>query len=161
MAEFLIRAYRSQDAAWVQAAHAQHYRAVDGFDDSFGTLVESILRDFDAEHDPRYEAGWIAVDAAGAPVACIFCVKLDDQTAKLRMFLVTEVARGSGLGYRMLQTCMGFARDQGYAGMRLWTHESHGAACALYQRNGWQLVLSTPVHAFGQDLVEQEWQIRF
>lgn len=161
MTEFRIRAYRPDDAAWVQAAHAQHYRAVDGFDDSFGVLVASILREFNAGHDPARETGWIAVDNAGAPVACIFCVKLDDATAKLRMFLVTKAARGTGLGYRLLQTCMGFARDHGYTGMRLWTHESHRAACALYQRNGWQLVQSTPVRSFGQDLVEQEWEIRF
>ena len=161
MTEFQIRAYTPDDAAWVGAAHARHYREVDGFDDSFGVLVDSILRDFDAGHDPERETGRIAVDYTGAPVACIFCVKLTEQTAKLRLFLVTQAARGSGLGYRMLQTCMGFARDQGYAGMTLWTHESHAAACALYRRNGWQLVNSTPVHSFGQDLVEQEWQIRF
>ncbi|MCR8826296.1 GNAT family N-acetyltransferase [Pseudosulfitobacter koreensis] len=161
MTEFSIRSYTSRDAPWVLAAHARHYREVDGFDESFATLVETILRDFDAGHDPEREAGWIAVDGAGAPVACMFCVALDADTAKLRMFLVTDAARGRGLGYRLLQTCMGFARERGYKGMRLWTHESHVAACALYRRNGWSLVSCRSVRSFGQALVEQEWQIRF
>lgn len=161
MADFQIRAYTPHDAAWVHRAHARHYRDVDGFDDSFGKLVASILRDFDAGHDPAREAGWIAMDDTGAPVGCIFCVALNRETAKLRMFLVTDAARGSGVGFRLLQTCMGFARETGYAGMALWTHESHKAACALYRRNGWQLVHSKPVRAFGQDLVEQEWNFRF
>jgi len=161
MTEFQIRSYTPRDAAWVQAAHARHYWSVDGFDDTFGALVESILSDFDTDHDPAREAGWIAVDDAANPVACIFCVALDTQTAKLRMFLVTEAARGCGLGFRLLQTCIGFAQAKGYKGMRLWTHESHVAACALYRRNGWRLVHSKPVHSFGQDLVEQEWEIHF
>ncbi len=161
MTEFSIRSYTPRDAPWVLAAHARHYGEVDGFDDSFGVLVNTILRDFDAGHDPQRERGWIAVDDAGAPVACMFCVALNADTAKLRMFLVTEAARGRGLGFRLLQTCMGFARAQGYKGMALWTHESHVAACALYRRNGWQLVQSRPVRSFGQELIEQEWQIRF
>ncbi|UOA27927.1 GNAT family N-acetyltransferase [Pseudosulfitobacter sp. DSM 107133] len=161
MTDFQIRAYTPDDAAWVHTAHARHYRDVDGFDDSFGVLVASILRDFDAGHDPARAAGWIAMDDRGAPAGCIFCMALNDETAKLRMFLVTQAARGSGVGFRLLQTCMDFARDKGYTGMALWTHESHKAACALYRRNGWQLVHCKPVRAFGQDLVEQEWKIRF
>ena len=96
----------------------------------------------------------------GKPLGSIFCVRLDDQTAKLRLFFTAPEARGLGLGKRLLDACMGFARDRGYTRMELWTHESHEAACALYSRAGWVCTSSKPVHSFGVDLVEQAWEVK-
>ena len=158
MTDVTIRPFEPSDAPWVIAAHGAHYAAHDGFDASFQTLVAEITAEFVAHHDPAFERGWIA-ERGGAPLGCIFCVRLDDCTAKLRMFLVQDAVRGTGLGLRLLNTCMAFAKSSGYAQMQLWTHESHRAACALYRRNGWELRSSRPVHAFGCDLVAQNWRI--
>ena len=154
----LFRPFTPADAAWLAERHGTLYAQAEGFDDSFATLVAGILADFIADHDPAREAGWI-VEADGQRVGSIFCVRLDDRTAKLRLFLLEPAMRGQGLGQRMLAHCMGFARDAGYARMELWTHESHKAACALYAANGWRLAASKPVHNFGVDLVEQSWKI--
>jgi len=89
----------------------------------------------------------------------IFCVAGGNQTAKLRLFLLTPEARGQRLGKQLLTTCMGFAKTAGYNDMVLWTHESHRAACALYTRFGWELTVSKPVHSFGVDLIEQSWRV--
>ncbi|MBB95367.1 MAG: GNAT family N-acetyltransferase [Rhodobacteraceae bacterium] len=153
-----VREFRAEDAPWLVDRHQALYAQDEGFDDSFGPLVAGILADFVAEHDPVRERGWIA-EAGGQRLGSIFCVRVDDQVAKLRLFLLVPEARGRGLGRRLLSTCMGFARDAGYSEMRLWTHESHRAACALYRAAGWELVDSTPVHSFGVDLVEQSWQV--
>ena len=155
-----IREFRPDDTDWLVRQHGTHYARDEGFDDSFGPLVASSLADFNANHDPAWERGWIA-ERNGARLGSIFCVKLDDTTAKLRLFLLTPEARGHGLGRELLQTCMGFAQSKGYSGMQLWTHESHRAACALYASAGWQLTTSEPVHSFGCDLIEQTWIYRF
>ena len=84
-------------------------------------------------------------------------MRLDDETAKLRLFLLEPEARGVGLGRRLLATCTGFARAAGYRRMTLWTHESHRAACRLYAADGFTCVESRPVRSFGHDLVEQVW----
>ena len=138
--------------------HQRLYARDEGFDDTFGPLVREILEDFAAAHDPIRERGWIA-ERAGQRLGSIFCVALSDTIAKLRLFLLVPEARGLGLGKRLLTTCMGFARDQGFAKMQLWTHESHKAACALYAQNGWTLEASKPVRSFGVDLVEQNWSV--
>ena len=156
----VIRPFRPEDAAWLVERHGTLYARDEGFDDTFAPLVASILDGFVADHDPTCEAGWIA-EAGGARLGSIFCVRLDQHTAKLRLFLLVPEARGQGLGQRLLETCMTYARDRDYRGMQLWTHESHRAACALYARNGWRLVASRPVHSFGRDLVEQSWEIAF
>ncbi|AAV95047.1 GNAT family N-acetyltransferase [Ruegeria pomeroyi] len=154
----VLRLFRPDDAPWLVEQHGVHYARAEGFDDSFGPLVARILDDFIADHDPDRERGWIA-EADGQRLGSIFCVRLDETTAKLRLFLLVPEARGRGLGRRLLDTCMGFARDKGYTQMQLWTHESHRAACALYAATGWQLTDSKPVHSFGVDLVEQSWKI--
>jgi GNAT superfamily N-acetyltransferase len=156
----VIRPFRREDAAWLVERHGTLYARAEGFDATFAPLVAGILDSFAADHDPTCEAGWIA-ETGGARLGSIFCVRLDQQTAKLRLFLLVPEARGQGLGQRLLETCMTYARNRGYRGMQLWTHESHRAACALYARNGWQLVASRPVHSFGRDLVEQSWEIAF
>ena len=153
-----LRPFRPEDAPWLVERHGTLYAQDEGFDDSFAPLVAGILDDFIANHDPDREQGWIA-EADGQRLGSIFCVRLDETTAKLRLFLLVPEARGRGLGRRLIDTCMGFARSKGYVQMQLWTHESHRAACALYAATGWQLVDSKPVHSFGVDLVEQSWKI--
>ena len=158
MRDAVFRLFTPSDAPWLAARHGAIYAEYDGFDETFGPLVAGILADFIADHDPTREAGWIA-EVEGRPMGSIFCVQLDDQTAKLRLFLLEPQMRGQGLGQRMLTHCMDFARAAGYRRMELWTHESHKAACALYAANGWRLTASKPVHSFGRDLVEQSWKI--
>ncbi|WP_249200712.1 GNAT family N-acetyltransferase [Thetidibacter halocola] len=153
-----IRHLAPGDIDWLVEQHGTHYAREEGFDPSFGALVHDILLAFDADHDPTCERAFIAWDG-GQRLGSIFCVRLDDETAKLRLFFLTPEARGKGLGKRLLAECMGFARDAGYRRMTLWTHESHRAACVLYASAGWRLVRSKPVHNFGVDLIEQEWDI--
>lgn len=155
-----IREFTAEDRDWLVDQHGLLYAQTEGFDASFGVLVGDILDDFIADHDGMAERGWIA-EEDGQRLGSVFCVRLSETTAKLRLFLLVPEARGKGLGKRMLATCMGFAQDCGYEGMQLWTHESHAAACALYKAAGWDLVSAKPAHSFGQDLVEQSWCYRF
>ncbi|MDQ2093537.1 GNAT family N-acetyltransferase [Rhodalgimonas zhirmunskyi] len=158
MSEVILRQFKSDDAAWLIERHGTLYARDEGFDHTFGPLVAEILDNYIRDHDPGCERGWIA-QQDGQRLGSIFCVRAADDTAKLRLFLLTPEARGKGLGRRMLTTCMDYARAQGYRRMHLWTHESHRAACALYAAHGWQLVSSTQVHSFGVDLIEQAWEI--
>jgi GNAT superfamily N-acetyltransferase len=148
---------RPGDAGWLIMRHAELYAADEGFDATFEPLVARILADFLEGHDPTCERGWIA-RAGDARLGSIFCVKgVAPGSAKLRLFLLEPEARGLGLGRRLLEACLGFARDAGYQRMTLWTHESHRAACALYQKAGFACIRSEPVRSFGVDLVEQTW----
>ncbi|MFT6675917.1 MAG: GNAT superfamily N-acetyltransferase [Sulfitobacter sp.] len=160
MDDIEIRRFTAQDRDWLLDQHRVHYAREEGFDDSFGTLVAQILDDFLASHDPKRESGWIAWRGA-ARLGSVFCVGLTPSTAKLRLFLLVPEARGSGLGRRLLDTCMDFARDCGYRDMHLWTHESHRAAGALYAKTGWTLTQTKPVESFGKPNVEQTWWIKF
>ena len=158
MSEVEIRRFSPEDRDWVVAAHGDHYAREEGFDASFGVLVGEIVDGFVTDHDPSAEAGWIVwrgVERLGG----IFCVRLNKHAAKLRLFWLTDGARGQGLGKRLLATCMEFAKDRGFSAIQLWTHEEHAAAGALYAKTGWTLMRSEPAVSFGQRLVEQHWRI--
>jgi len=158
MTDVTLRHFGRQDADWLVEAHGRLYLAEEGYDDSFRQLVVRIVEDFLADHDPAFERGWVA-ERGGEPLGTIFCVREGERTAKLRLFLVVLEARGLGLGKALLAECLGFARAKGYETMRLWTHESHRAACALYAANGFRLVSSEPAHSFGVDVIDQIWEL--
>lgn len=160
MTNVILRSFRAGDVDWLTDAHQTLYTRDEGFDASFGPLVRDILEGFVQSQDPVCEQGWIA-EAESQPLGSIFCVRGDETTARLRLFLVLPEARGRGIGQHLLNTCMGFAQDAGYRGMTLWTHESHKAACAQYRKAGWRIAASKPVRSFGVDLVEQSWAIEF
>ncbi|MBF9034674.1 GNAT family N-acetyltransferase [Rhodobacterales bacterium HKCCE2091] len=145
------------DAGWLIERHGTLYARDEGFDESFEALVAGILADFIQTRDPARERAWIAWDGPRR-LGSVFCVEgRAPDIAKLRLFLLDPAARGMGLGQRLLELCLGFARDTGYRRLELWTHESHRAACALYAKNGFELTDSRPAHSFGVDVIEQEW----
>ncbi|MFN3146212.1 MAG: GNAT family N-acetyltransferase [Paracoccaceae bacterium] len=146
------------DAGWIVMRHAELYAADEGFDATFEPLVAQILVDFLRDRNPEVDRAWIAW-AGERRLGSIFCVRVDDATAKLRLFLVEPEARGTGLGKRLLAACIDHARACGFARLVLWTHESHRAACALYAARGFVLTGARPVRSFGVDLVEQSWEL--
>lgn len=154
--DVVLRELGHDDGGWLVDRHAALYATEEGFDATFRVLVADIVAGYLRGHDAARERGWIAWHAS-RQVGSILCVAETVQTAKLRLFLVEPEARGTGLAQRMLDECLTFARGAGYRDMRLWTHESHRAACRLYARNGFVAIDSRPARAFGQDVVDQIW----
>ncbi len=157
-ASVTLRDIEIGDAGWLIQQHAERYAEDEGFDASFEPLVAEILAGFLRNHDPATERAFIAA-AGPTRLGSVLCVQSGEPgIAKLRLLYLAPEARGLGLGQTLLDACLGFARDAGYRTMRLWTHESHHAACALYAKNGFTCTASKPVHSFGVDLVEQTWE---
>jgi GNAT superfamily N-acetyltransferase len=139
-------------------AHGEIYAAEFGWDRSFEALVVRIVADYAAGHDPSREAAWIA-EAGERRAGCVFCVAVDQSTAQLRILLVDPKARRHGLGGRLVDECVAFARDAGYARMRLWTNHPLMAARRIYLARGFTLVSEQPHHSFGVDLTGQVYEL--
>jgi DNA-binding MarR family transcriptional regulator/GNAT superfamily N-acetyltransferase len=157
-ASVVLRALVPGDLGWVVQRHGALYAEQYGWDQSFEVLVARIVADFGASHDPARESAWIA-EVDGAPVGCIFCVRKDDTAAQLRLLLVEPSARGHGVGSRLVEECLRFARRTGYREVVLWTNDVLAEARRIYERAGFQLASANPHHAFGKDLVEQDWRL--
>jgi DNA-binding MarR family transcriptional regulator/N-acetylglutamate synthase-like GNAT family acetyltransferase len=152
---FTLRSPRAGDMGWVVERHGALYEAEYGFDADFEALVATIVAGFMDRRDSR-ERAWIA-DVAGEPAGCIFCMRQDDTTAKLRLLLVEPDARGMGIGARLVEQCVRFAEQAGYTSITLWTQSILEGAQRLYARAGFELTDSKPHHSFGRDLVDQTW----
>ncbi|WP_308465329.1 GNAT family N-acetyltransferase [Rathayibacter soli] len=151
---------RPGDLGWVVEAHGEVYNTEFGWDTDFEALVARIVADYATDHDPSREAAWIA-ELGGRRVGCIFCVTDadDPSAAKLRILLVHPDGRGHGLGGRLVDTCLGFARAAHYARVRLWTNDPLKAARRIYLDRGFILTAEERHHSFGVDLIGQTYEL--
>ncbi|MGW5355499.1 bifunctional helix-turn-helix transcriptional regulator/GNAT family N-acetyltransferase [Streptomyces sp. NPDC004031] len=154
-----LRGPRPGDLGWVVERNAAVYAEEFGWDEGYETLVARIVADFAETREPEREAVWMA-ELDGRRAGCVFCVRdREPGTARLRLLLVDPSARGHGIGRRLVEECLAFARSVGYRDMVLWTNDVLGHARSIYQRAGFQLVSEQPHHSFGKDLVGQDWRL--
>jgi DNA-binding MarR family transcriptional regulator/GNAT superfamily N-acetyltransferase len=155
---YVIRPLRPGDLGWVVQRHGVAYADDYGWDQTFEALVARIVADFVDGYVAGRENAWIA-ELDGEAVGCVFCVRRDDQTAQLRILLVDAKARGIGIGTRLVDECVRFARRAGYRRVRLWTNHVLVSARRIYDAAGFRLVDEQPHHSYGHDLVGQTLEL--
>ncbi|WP_194909203.1 bifunctional helix-turn-helix transcriptional regulator/GNAT family N-acetyltransferase [Catenulispora rubra] len=155
-----LRPPRAGDYGWVVERHGTLYATERDFDETFEADVARIVADYASSHDPEREAFWIA-EAFGRRVGCVACVQRPTDggvdTAQLRILLVDPTARGLGVGRRLVEECVEFARKVGYRRMMLFTVDGLTAAHKIYRTLGFEIMHQAAVEMWGHHLVEQEW----
>jgi DNA-binding MarR family transcriptional regulator/GNAT superfamily N-acetyltransferase len=156
---YILREPRHGDFGWIVTRHAQLYAEEYGWGDPFEGLCAQIVADFVNKYDAARERCWIA-ELNGENVGCIMLVKDEEPgVARIRLLIVDAKARGLGLGTRLTDECVTFARKAGYRKITLWTHSVLSAARHCYEKAGFTLTSSEPRHTWGKDVVAEFWDL--
>jgi len=155
---YVVRGPQPGDLGWVVHRHGALYAREYGYDEEFEALVAEIVARFVQRYDARRERCWIA-ERDGDVIGCVFLVKKSQTVAQLRLLLVEPAARGVGLGTRLVDECVRFARQAGYRKLVLWTQSELEAARRLYVAAGFRRTRTERHHSFGKSLVAEIWEL--
>jgi DNA-binding MarR family transcriptional regulator/N-acetylglutamate synthase-like GNAT family acetyltransferase len=155
---YTLRAPRPGDFGWIVKRHAELYAQEYGWNEPFEGVCAQIVADFVNKFDAKRERCWIA-EMNGENVGCIFLAQDSPAVARIRLLLVDPKARGLGLGVRLTDECIRFARSAGYKKITLWTHSVLTAARHIYQKAGFKLMRSEPHKSWGPAVVSEYWDL--
>jgi len=157
---YVVRQHRPGDMGWVVQRHGELYWQEYHYDERFEVLVAEIVAEFIQKLDPAREHCWIA-EKDGERVGCIFLVKKSASVAKLRLLLVEPSARGLGIGKRLVEDCVNFAREAGYKKILLWTQSELAAARGIYKAAGFECIGEERHNSWSRkNLVAETWELR-
>ena len=155
---YLLRQHQPGDMGWIVYRQAVLYADEYGWDGTYEALAAEIVAQFIKNNDPQRERAWVA-EKDGKRVGAVLVAKASDETAKLRLLHVEAEARGLGIGKRLVEECVRFARQAGYQKMTLWTQSVLHAARGIYKNAGFQIVEEKKHHSFGKDLTAETWEL--
>jgi N-acetylglutamate synthase-like GNAT family acetyltransferase len=156
--KIVLRDPEPGDYGWVVEQHGRIYAREYGWNKQFEALVAGIVHNYIAKFEPQWERCWIA-ELEGVRIGCVFCVRKSKNVAKLRMLIVTPEARGLGLGARLTDECIAFAKLKRYKKLVLWTNGCLLRARSLYVSRGFVMIKSSGYEGFGKQLVEEHWEL--
>jgi DNA-binding MarR family transcriptional regulator/GNAT superfamily N-acetyltransferase len=155
---YILRPPRAGDFGWIVSRHGALYSEEYGWDERLEALTAEIIAAFIRNYDHRRERCWIA-ERDGENVGSVLLVKETAEIARLRLLMVESKARGLGIGARLVDEALRFAREARYRSVTLWTHSVLTAARHVYERAGFKLVARREHDEFGKTLVGETWDL--
>ncbi|MDR3472862.1 MAG: GNAT family N-acetyltransferase [Devosia sp.] len=155
----VLRPHRIGDFGWMIHRQGLLYNQQFGWNIDFECLIARIYGGYEQLPQPRQL--WVA-EQDGGIVGSIFVAPSEGiaGSAQLRMLYVEPEARGQGIGSTLVAQAVSFARENGFARMRLWTHTIQEAARRLYAAAGFAVVETMPEDNFGMQMLGEIWELR-
>ncbi len=159
MPAVMFRDPKPGEVALIVSRQAALYAAEYGWNTGYEALAMEIASAFLRDFKPERERCWVA-DLDGQLAGAVFMVEKNADTAQLRLLHVEASARGNGIGGRLVDECIAFARSCGYRELVLWTNDILVSARKIYQAAGFELVGEDSHFSFGHNLVGQNWRLK-
>jgi RimJ/RimL family protein N-acetyltransferase len=98
--------------------------------------VPDLLR-FNVHYTPPRGAFWVVREDIRV-VGSVGVERLDDRTAELHRLYLDATLRGRGIGRTLVETVLGWARDEGVVRLVLWSDTRFDQSHRLYRRLGFE-----------------------
>ena len=157
--EVLLRSPRLGELSWLQFRHMQTVAPASGWGEAYEGHIAQIIAEFQIRHDTARERFWVA-ERGGELLGCVGLTGVSEERARLRLLFVEPDARGLGLGRRLVDACLGFARRAGYREVVLWTVDVLEAARKIYAEAGFRRIGTEP-SALSPEMKDETWLLRF
>ncbi|HEY6638532.1 MAG TPA: GNAT family N-acetyltransferase [Solirubrobacterales bacterium] len=135
--------------------HAYLFEDQEVWGEPFIAMIARLIAEYLADNDPEREAAWIA-ELDGDRVGSVYCMRRSHEVAQLRLMFVEREARGHGVGSKMVEHCIAFARERGYERMMLSTVSPLESARRIYDAAGFTQTKEKPDPAFPDGALAQE-----
>ncbi|WLD94606.1 bifunctional helix-turn-helix transcriptional regulator/GNAT family N-acetyltransferase [Alkalihalobacillus sp. AL-G] len=156
---YFLREHQSGDMGWIVYKHGVLYADEYGWGTNFEALVSQLAADFIKNYRPERERCWIA-EMNGENVGSVLLTEESETAARLRLLLVDPKARGLGLGTKLVEECIQFARRKGYKTLVLWTNDVLTEARNIYKKTGFQLIAEEKHSKFGDEMTGETWELK-
>lgn len=151
-----IRNYQPGDFGYIAYRHSVLYAKEYELDQVFEKYVLQSLVNFLG--DPSGGEIWVA-ESCGTIVGFIGIVKINQNTAQLRWFLIEPEFRGCGLGRKLVSKVIEFCKQKNYNHVFLWTFKGLDTARHLYEEVGFTLTEEKENNTWKNQLIEQRWDV--
>jgi len=145
-----------EDAKYIVDAHWRTYTEEYQYDRSFIEFFTNPILPYYKNLDLGKENMWI-LEIDGKPKGTISIMKIDENTAQLRWFLIEPEARNSGYGKKLIQQAIQFCKDNDYKTIFLWTNSILTTARKIYERNGFKLTKSRDRILSNREMKEEKF----
>ncbi len=153
-----IRNFISEDIDYVISSHKLLYEKEYGLSTIFGDYVEKGVHNF-AQHFNSGKECMLICEMNGLPVGSIVIANTNDETAKLRYFLLEPGTRGRGLGHQLVDMALDFCLKKGYTHVFLETISVLEVARHIYASKGFKITQSHKNTTWGNDILEERWDL--
>ena len=154
----ILREPEGGDLCWLGYRHMQTVAKDFGWNRRFEGYLAEIFSRALLHFDPAKERFWVA-ERDGRLLGCVGLARENDVEARLRVLFVEPEARGLGLGRRLIETCLEFARQAGYREVALWTLDVLQPARRLYAEFGFVLESAEPWDDIGPTMQDEQWRL--
>ncbi len=155
----MLRDPQPGDLGWVVQQHGEIYAREYGWNQSFEGLVADVIANYQRDLQPEWERCWIA-EVNDQKAGSVFVVRKSKTVAQLRLLILTPQARGLGLGARLTDEVIAFARVKGYKKLVLWTNQCLTAARAIYASRGFKLTHTETHDGYGSPQMGETWELK-
>lgn len=149
--------YCERDLEYIVEAHCRIYAEEYHFDDSFKEFITGSIDSFRKNKDEEKENIWV-VDTNGLLKGSIGVVKVSDEIAQIRWFLIETDQRGKGQGKQLIKEAIQFSKDKNYKSLILWTNNSLSTARNLYESFGFRITETKKSYLSNQEILEEKWE---